>query len=118
MGGYQRDRGFLGALKVRSQSAFWFVAFPRAEEVFWSDGGSTGWFPHSWDTAEVSNISDFETVTNKRTITWRRLIFEEYAEVRVLVHAGSGLLTVADARSQFAEMDGQGDNGVEDDKGG
>lgn len=48
------------------------VDFIRVEKVFLLDDNSFGWFSYSWDTAEVSNVSIFERVTNRRTVNETR----------------------------------------------
>lgn len=45
--GYQRDRGFVVLRESGYDAVYGFVAFSRAEEVFWSDDSSIGWFPYS-----------------------------------------------------------------------
>lgn len=78
-----------------------YVVITRDEEVLWSKGSSTGWFPYSWDKAEVSNVSVFEQISYKRTLNGACHVAEEYAEARVFIHAGSILLSGADDQRQF-----------------
>lgn len=79
-------------------AVYTFVAFSRAEEAFSSEDSSTGWFPYSTDTVEVSKVRDLQRVSNKRTITGAFSVVEEYALARDSVRAGRSLLSVDDAQ--------------------
>lgn len=51
---------------------FGFVAMSCAEEILWLDHSSTASFQYSENTAEVSNVSSFKWVANKRIVGGER----------------------------------------------
>lgn len=74
------------------------------------------------DTAEASSITRFAEVTNEGTVREARLLVEEHAEARLLVDAGSRLMSAVDTQHQSAEWcaeaDGSGDDGGSKERGG
>lgn len=84
-------------------SVYGYVAFTRIKVVLWSNDSSIGWICYSSDTVEVSNVLDYEQVSNRGTVSGARCDLEEYGEARVFVHAGQRLLSVVDVQRQFAK---------------
>lgn len=54
-------------------------------------------------TRSVANVPAFECDSDKGAVIGARLLVEEYAEVEVLVHAGSSLLSVV-GNQRFFEI--------------
>lgn len=79
-------------------AVYGYVAFMRTEEVLWSEEGSNGWFPYSWEVAVVSSVPALRWVNNRRKFSGARRVVEDYAELPVFVSAGSVLFSVAGAQ--------------------